>query len=565
NYFSLFSGVFCFFLVSCSFCYASECQKNIYFKDAGPLVETSTGSIVGKYVKVFDTDVASFLGIPFAEPPVADKRFLKTDPIAPWDGLLKATKMPPPCIQYSSRNFGWIPASEASENCLFLNIWTPVACCSNPSGRFPVLVWIYGGGFYSGSTDIDAYDGSIMASYGNAIIVSINYRVGIFGFLNDGTDDAPGNSGMHDQLLALKWIQKNIQYFGGDPQSITLFGESAGSMSIGLHMISPMSKDLFHRAILQSGAPYNLAVTDSRAIAQFKLKAFGEAVGCISDSSTEEYSASQVLACIKSKDSLELAKAENNFTSKFPSFFIPTHGDEFLPKSPVEMLESGSFQDVDVLIGNNQNEGSVFLSYIIPELFPLDAKPPVSKEIAEKIVIKLFEKIPNFPADEIFQYYFQHIPEEDTDAIVKAIADSFGDFVFVCPTLFFAEKIKNVYAYWNTHRSLRSNFADWLGVTHFDEVPFVFGEPILDTYNYTPEDSRYSADLIRKWVSFARSGNPLGEEGSKLNWPKFTAENPQVLVLNPRLSTNTTFPRLSQCEFWRPFFTQLLRNSTVSG
>ncbi|CAL1293663.1 unnamed protein product [Larinioides sclopetarius] len=535
------------FVLICSFYYSWACKNHPYFQDAGPLVKTNAGSIIGTYVKVFDTEVAAFLGIPFAKPPTENKRFQKPEPIESWEGKLFANKKPRPCMQYSSKNFSFIATSKPSEDCLYLNVWTPKERCCKTKELLPVLVWIYGGAFVFGSTDIDLYDGSVMATYGEAVVVSMNYRLGAFGFLNFGTKEAPGNMGLHDQSLALKWVKENIRYFGGDPEKITIFGESAGAISASVHMVSPLSRDLFHRVILQSGTAYHPNVMDPPTVSQMKSKIFANLANCTDGS--DETDPSILVDCLKNMDGMILAQIEDALTSKSLMFFAPSYGNEFLPKSSMEAYESGDIAPVDVLMGCTRDEGSLFLNFLLPDIFPADKTPNITKSHLSPILAKVFQLLPEEGISNIMNFYFQNFTEEENEGIVKALSDSLGDYFFNCPTMYLAEKLKSVYLYYLTHRSSRDTNADWLGVQHFYDVQFVFGKPIMDIKRYTPEDGRFSGDLLQKWVSFAENGHPVDEE----KWQKFSAENLSVYELNPRINQQIKYPHKEACEFWRKF------------
>ncbi|CAF4226953.1 unnamed protein product, partial [Rotaria sordida] len=215
------------------------------------IVETPLGKVSGNQIDVLSKHVNEFLGIPFGLPPINEFRFSKPRPTQPWNGIWNATYPRIACYRTKSKA---PPEVQESEDCLYLNIWTPV----NKENQTlkPVMFWIYGGYFTQGYIDRDGYNGSVLAALGDIVFVSANYRLDAFGFLYGNNETAPGNVGWYDQNLALQWIQKNIQSFGGDPNSVTIFGESAGSTSVAAHIVSPLSNKLFHRAILQSGSIY---------------------------------------------------------------------------------------------------------------------------------------------------------------------------------------------------------------------------------------------------------------------------------------------------------------------
>ncbi|KAF8783539.1 acetylcholinesterase-like isoform X2 [Argiope bruennichi] len=534
-------------ILLCSFYCGWACKNHPYFQDAGPLVKTNTGSVIGTYVKVFDTDVAAFLGIPYAKPPTGRKRFQKPEPIEPWEGKLFANKKPRPCMQYSSKNYSFIATTKPSEDCLYLNVWTPKERCCDAKELLPVLVWIHGGAFVFGSTDIELYDGSIIATYGNVVLVSMNYRLGAFGFLNFGTKDAPGNMGLHDQRLALKWIKENIHFFGGDAKKTTIFGESAGAMSASAHMISPLSRNLFNRVILQSGAAYHPNLIEPPTLSKMKSKMLAQMANCTNGS--DEVDSFLLTACLRKLEAMTLAQIEDGITSKSVMFFAPSYDNEFLPVSPIEAYESGDIALVNVLMGVNRDEGSLFLNFMLPDIFPSDKTPKITKTHLRPILSGLFQLLPEQTVNKIMNFYFQSLSEEDTEGIIKALSDSFGDYIFNCPSMYLAEKLKNVYLYYLTHRSSKDTSAEWLGVPHFYDVQFVFGKPIVDLKLYTPEDARFSGDLIRKWVSFAENGYPIDEN----QWPKFSSTNLTTYELNPRSSQQIKYPHKEACEFWREF------------
>ncbi|CAL1293664.1 unnamed protein product [Larinioides sclopetarius] len=530
----------------CELLSAQECE-NDFFEEAEPRVKIKDGSIKGKYLRVFESDIAAFLSIPYAKPPVGTLRFRKAIPIDPWNGELPANKKPPPCMQYSSKNYSFIPTNKPSEDCLYLNVWMPVKNCSGIHEFLQVLVWIHGGAFAFGSTDIEIYDGSVLASLGNAVVVSMNYRVGIFGFLDAGIEDAPGNMGLDDQNLAMKWVKENIHYFGGDPNKITLFGESAGAVSISLHLIAPLSRGLFNRVIVQSGTAFHPQYVDPPSVAFMKGKAIAQMVGCLNR--TDEDDPITLVQCLKMSDAMALSEAEDKITSQSVMFFKPSYGNWFLPVSPIKSFLSGNISQVEVLMGGVKDEGSLFLNFMMPELFPIDRTPDLSLSQVRSIFEALMVPIPWQNLSSIFHFYFNGLSEKESVKIAKALSDSFGDYVFNCPMLYLAEKLKRVHMYYMTHRSLCDPSAEWLGVQHFSEVPFVFGVPTTDDKHYTPEDSQFSEDILQKWVSFAKTGYPTDEKV----WPLFSSSEQETFELSGENSHVIAYPHQEACDLWRPF------------
>lgn len=218
-------------------------------------------SLKGTVWNVNGTHVNAFLGIPFAKPPTGKLRFAPPVEADLWNGQLDATKPPNSCWQFLTGGFDvanpaarvWVNNTEMSEDCLYLNVWAPSGLMKSGS-PFPVMVWIFGGGFFSGTSTLDVYDGRYLAAMENVIVVSMQYRLGPFGFLFVASQ-VDGNMGLLDQQLALKWVRNHISAFNGDPKRVTLFGESAGAVSVGLHYLAPSSRPLFQRMILQSSSP----------------------------------------------------------------------------------------------------------------------------------------------------------------------------------------------------------------------------------------------------------------------------------------------------------------------
>lgn len=249
------------------------------------VVKTNYGRVRGLRENVNGKQVDSFLGIPFAKPPVGDLRFKHPLPAEPWEGIFNATEKPNTCWQAPDTTYPgfrgsemWNPNTKMSEDCLYLNVWVP-----HPRPRdATVLVWIYGGGFYSGTSTLDVYDARIFTAEENVIIASMQYRTGALGFMYMGHPDSPGNAGLFDQLLALKWIHENIHHFGGNPNRVTLFGESAGAASVTMHLLSPLSQDYFTRAITQSASATCEWAVLPRENMKDRAKTFADMTGCTS-------------------------------------------------------------------------------------------------------------------------------------------------------------------------------------------------------------------------------------------------------------------------------------------
>ncbi|KAK1788578.1 hypothetical protein P4O66_002655 [Electrophorus voltai] len=318
-------------------------------KKNGPVVQTKLGALKGAYstAKGKHTIIYSYLGVPFAKPPVGPLRLAPPQPTEAWDGVRDATKQPYMCIQNMQETmsiFGNLSISvefpEVSEDCLYLNIYTP----AKPSeyANLPVLVWIHGGGFSLGSASI--FDGSVLSAYENVVVVLIQYRLGLLGFFSTGDEHAPGNYGLLDQVAALQWVQENIHSFGGDSGSVTIFGESAGGISVSLLLLSPLSAGLFHRAIAESGcALMQGIVKDPLPVAQQAANMSG----------CDTSSTKMIAECARNWSTEHVLKFS---TELMMLQFAVTEDKNFLPKPVEELLHNQEFSKVPLITGVNNDE-----------------------------------------------------------------------------------------------------------------------------------------------------------------------------------------------------------------
>ncbi len=462
--------------------------------------------------------VDAFLGIPFAKAPIGNLRFKHPQPIDPWRGIYNATTLPNSCYQVPDTFFGeefsgsnmWNPNTEVSEDCLYLNVWVPKT--SPRLRKSAVLVWLYGGGFYSGTTTLDIYDGKILAALNDIIIVSIGYRVGALGFLSLGHPQAPGNAGLFDQLSGLEWVQQNIHYFGGDPNNVTLFGQSAGAASVSMHLLSPLSQSKFQRAIMQSGtanmpwATYRMEEGKQRSL----TLAF-EYLNC-----PQTGDMSVVAACLHSIPAQRLV--DNEWVSRgimqFP--FLPVIDGIFLDEAPDMILAKKSFKKCPILLGSNANEATFFLIYWLYELLSLNSIEMNRGQFlaASSELFHYYPQYPmtinNFGLEAIQHQYTNWLDPNDDAANVAMIDEAVSDAHYICHVNEFqhayAVEGENVYAYYFTHRSSINPWPEWMGVLHGDEINFVFGEPYKAGFNYSQNEVEFSQQVMTYWVNFAKTG-----------------------------------------------------------
>lgn len=436
-------------------------------------MQTKLGEIRGKRVKSPQGDeVIEYLGVPFAEPPLGELRYsdprplskLKSDPYEAFDVKYA-------CIQYVDTttfpNFPpmdmWNAQNPFDEDCLYLNIWVPG---KKRKRKFTVMVWIYGGGFYGGANSLWVYDGKALAAYGDVIVVSFNYRVGSFGYLSTGDGRVLGNFGMKDQVLALKWIQENIEFFGGDPDDVTLFGESSGATSAGLHMMSPMSSHLFKRAIFESGSPDIHWGFMSKKQAMERSKKFFTAVNCPDDD--------QILMCLRKLPAKTIQKNEwvNSNFLVFP--WAPSVDGTFLIDTPHNLLRNKNFTKKDCLLGANKDEGTFWILFALKN-FSKDTESLQSLKTFNENIDLIDHDLSEKWRNEIRQRY---LPKDHTDgaALRNNLDKVSGDRSFTCPTLdlasTFAQEFKehSVYFYYLTYRASNELWPPWMGVIHGAEI-----------------------------------------------------------------------------------------------
>uniref|UniRef100_A0A4W6EBE0 Carboxylic ester hydrolase n=1 Tax=Lates calcarifer TaxID=8187 RepID=A0A4W6EBE0_LATCA len=552
--------------------------------EADLIVQTRAGRVRGIRLPVPDRSyVTAFLGVPFAEPPVGKRRFRRAEPKRPWTGVYEANTYPNACYQFVDTSFPgfqgsemWNPNREMSEDCLYLNVWVP----SSPRPHnLTVMVWIYGGGFYSGSSSLDVYDGRYLAHSETVIVVSMNYRIGAFGFLAlHGSSEAPGNVGLLDQRMALQWVQDNIHFFGGNPKQVTIFGESAGGASVGFHLLSPDSRPTFTRAILQSGVPNCPWASVSPAEARRRATLLGKLVGCNGGNDTE------LVDCLRGKTPQELIDQEWQVLpwsgpAIFRFSFVPVVDGEVLPDTPEAMLNSGNFKDTQILLGVNQDEGSYFLLYGAPG-FSKDNESLISREDFLEGVKLSVPHANDIGLEAVVLQYTDWMDENNGVKNRDAMDDIVGDHNVICPLAHFARsysqhnalKTKNnhssfsplacqggVYLYLFDHRASNLAWPEWMGVIHGYEIEFVFGLPLEKRLNYTAEEEKLSRRMMKYWANFARTGNPNdGLVDSRKRWPLFTVSEQKHVGLNTEPLKIHKGLRNQMCAFWNRFLPRLL-------
>ena len=353
----------------------------VHNKDDVGMVNIAQGSLQGsKRISSKLHHYHSFTGIRYGKPPVGKLRFKLPEPADKWEGIFDATNEVK-CIHHE---FGALDFwRKGQEDCLALNVFTkslPGESDTGPDPKTPVMVWIHGGGFQFGSGTTETYSPDYFMDE-DVVIVTINYRLGPLGFLSIGDDNIPGNMGMWDQVLALKWIQNNIAAFGGDPDNVTIFGESAGGMSVSFLLMSQAASGLFHKAIVQSGPPISHFCKSEKHPA-YHARSFAANLGCDPEASTTD-----ITACLSKLDGATLSKPlfkENEFEI-WRKHFKPVVDDyaskPFMPREPLVIIERGEFSNVPLIVGSNRHEGQMFML--------------MNPNLQEDLRSRFFEYIPN--------------------------------------------------------------------------------------------------------------------------------------------------------------------------
>ncbi|XP_067653157.1 cholinesterase-like [Haliotis asinina] len=483
------------------------------------IVSTQNGQLHGQRVPVLGKPIDVFYGIPYAKPPVGDLRFKHPQPSDSWGPEVRDAQKPTPsCIQTkdtfgSSEAYRQTP-DDYSEDCLHLTVWTPSAT----RGNLAVMVWIYGGGWHFGSTRLPLYEGKYLAAENDVIIVSMNYRLGPLGFSYLGPDTIPGNMGLMDQRLALQWVKDNIASFGGDPTRVTIFGESAGSASVGHHLISPLSRDLFHRAIMQSGTQVATWAYTFPKTAKRKMKRFADLLGCPSSLTDAD-----MYDCLMTADAQTMADLQFALFDEGLAFKAVVDG-YFLPDDPKSLLATGSVKQTSVLHGFTKDEATLFMSVILRQMRNTSSLPDtmvLSRPEYEKLLE--FDLATGERVEEPLRLFYESekTPLKNTDYfdVVKRVNSDKG---LKCPHLEFDRlysPANPTFVYSFNHRLSISPYPQWIGASHWYEVEFVFGLVLDESLGCTEEEMELSRTIMMYWTNFAKSGNPNAPVPVKVNWP----------------------------------------------
>jgi para-nitrobenzyl esterase len=493
--------------------------------DRAPIVHIDTGVVRGVAV----SGGYHFLGLPYAAPPTGNLRWQAPRPPAAWQGIRDATQFAPSCPQAP----GSLTAGRTNEDCLYLNVYTP-QLVSQPGGGLPVLVWIHGGGFTQGAGR--DYDPTKLAADG-IVVVTINYRLGALGFLShpalaSSPGGPSGNYGLMDQQAALRWVQRNIDRFGGNHDLVTIAGESAGGLAVLMHLVAPSSRGLFQQAIVESGS---FALTQqSLATGEAAGEAFASKAGC----------PDQTAECLRSLSVVDLV---NNF----PSFAIPGVVDgKVLTESIGTALAAGQFAHVPILNGNNHEEERLF---VIQKLTVsggtfVPIPEPVTPDSYQRDIAAVLGVSASRAAAIAAEYPLNAYPSPPV-----ALSTLVGDDNFACTALQQDEwttQEASTFAYEFNDDAAVNPFADGAinppVATHTSELPYIFDLPDAPFHGLTPDQEALAASMRAAWASFAASGNP---STTAVPWPSFDQAHIMSLV-PPQPQVESNFVSRHHCSFW---------------
>lgn len=496
------------------------------------LIDTLLGRLAGER----SGDLVCFKGIPFAKPPVGPLRWRMPEPAEPWAGVRDATRFGRVCPQAPTQLEMVMGSTmgEQAEDCLYLNVWTP-GC---DGAKRPVMVWIHGGAFMIGAGSQGVYNGEMLAARG-VVVVTLNYRLGAFGFVDladasNGALPGTGAEGLADQILALHWVKRNILEFGGDPENITLFGESAGGMSVAALLSAPAARGLFHKAIAQSGAAH-IGYDRERAarVGRAVLDELGLSPGDAARALEIPYG-----AIVRAQIAVQADAREGKNTRKLGSLpFQPTIDGQILDGEPIAAIRAGSAAGIPLLTGTTREEWKLF-----------SAPNPATRLMSAKNLAARIERLAGEAAADILAAY-------DGASVFERFNALMTDKVFTIPAIRLAEAQ-------GAHAPVFAYRFDWrskllggiMGSCHGLELGFVFGtyrERLAGAFFGTgPEADALSEAMIDAWVNFARRANP--ETNSTGPWPRYDKGSRRTLILGDGPPQLVSAPNEARRRAWEP-------------
>ncbi|KAM8882106.1 neuroligin-2a isoform 1-T1 [Synchiropus picturatus] len=560
-----------------------------------PVVTTNYGKLRG-IKKDLNNEilgpVEQYLGVPYATAPIGDRRFQPPEAPGSWQEIRNATQFAPVCPQnihgvlpeimlpvWFTDNLdvaaGYI--QNQSEDCLYLNVYVPTedgpltkkhdeSSANKPRDedirdrrKKPVMLFIHGGSYMEGTGNM--FDASVLAAYGNVIVVTMNYRLGVLGFLSTGDQSAKGNYGLLDQIQALRWLNENIGHFGGDPERITIFGSGAGGSCVNLLILSHHSEGLFHRAIAQSGTAISSWSVNYQPLKYTKILA--RKVGCTYSETAD------LVDCLRRKNFRELVDQDIQ-PARYHIAFGPVVDGDVVPDDPEILMQQGEFLNYDMLIGVNQGEGLKFVD-------DSEDSDGISAAAFDYTISNFVDNLYGYPEGkdilrETIKFMYTDWADRDNgDMRRKTLLALFTDHQWVAPAVatakLHAEFQSPVYFYTFYHHCQTETRPEWADAAHGDEIPYVFGVPMIgatDLFpcNFSKNDVMLSAVVMTYWTNFAKTGDPnlpvpqdtkfihtKPNRFEEVIWTKFNSKDKQYLHigLKPRVRDNY---RANKVAFW---------------
>ncbi|MGK0224431.1 MAG: para-nitrobenzyl esterase [Limisphaerales bacterium] len=527
-------GLLVLFLIALSACSNTSDTVNI-----------TSGALTG----VTEGEVTYYRGIPYAHPPIGNSRWRAPEAIDPWQGTLVADSYGPGCWQdleggndiflkrllegsgmsalkrWAVSTFAGFVSTDISEDCLTLNVMVPKG---KQKQSLPVMFWIHGGGHQFGSGGV-AYESPSLVGK-DVVLVTINYRLGLYGFFahedlqKEDPNASTGNYGMLDQLFALQWVQDNIAKFGGDPKNVTIFGESAGGHSVGQLMASPLSQDLFHKAIAQSGTGFQ----------QFQATAADH------DQISGLKAGKQLLACsgVKTIDELRQLDPEAlRWLATHPEMsntYHPQIDGHVLEQSTAETFRNGKQMKVPLIVGSNANEGSLLYGFGLNAIDGMTADAPLTQADWQALLKKGFAD----NAQDLAEIYGVDTHAEVPGAAAELMGDArFGRHAFYMAE-FHSEKVENTFLYF--YERTPPAEGQTIGAAHALELNHVFG-PLIPGWPSDDRDQQLAHEMQSHWAKFAETGNPNAK--NSLEWTPFDPSSPVEMAYGHDRSNSRSVDR----------------------
>ncbi|XP_051754633.1 neuroligin-2a isoform X2 [Ctenopharyngodon idella] len=544
-----------------------------------PTVTTNYGKLRGIKKELNNEilgPVEQYLGVPYATAPIGDRRFQPPEAPGSWQEVRNATQFAPVCPQNvhgvlpeimlpvwftDSLDVAATYIQNQSEDCLYLNIYVPTEDDIRDRRKKPVMMFIHGGSYMEGTGNM--FDASVLAAYGNVIVVTMNYRLGVLGFLSTGDQSAKGNYGLLDQIQALRWLNENIGHFGGDPERITIFGSGAGASCVNLLILSHHSEGLFQRAIAQSGSAISSWSISYQPLKYTKILA--RKVGCTYGETAD------LVDCLRRKNFRELVDQDIQ-PARYHIAFGPVMDGDVVPDDPEILMQQGEFLNYDLLIGVNQGEGLKFV-----DDGGTESEEGISAAAFDYTISNFVDNLYGYPKGkdilrETIKFMYTDWADRDNGEMRrKTLLALFTDHQWVAPAIatakLHADYQSPVYFYTFYHHCQTETRPEWADAAHGDEIPYVFGVPMIgatDLFpcNFSKNDVMLSAVVMTYWTNFAKTGDPnlpvpqdtkfihtKPNRFEEVIWTKFNSKDKQYLHigLKPRIRDNY---RANKVAFW---------------